>query len=47
LTRAVLALADTRISRGPLGELPKKTVTAQPTAAQSHERAGPINGASS
>jgi yecA family protein len=47
LTRAVLALADTRISRGPLGELPKKTVTAQPTTPQSHESAGPINGASS
>lgn len=44
LTHAVLALADTRISRGPFGALPKKTVTARPADLQIHESAGPLKG---
>lgn len=44
LTHAVLVLAATRVSRGPLGALPKHDVTATPTDPQirSHEGAGAL-----
>lgn len=43
LTKAVLALASTRTSRGPLGALPKKSATSERTGpqVQSHGTAGP------
>jgi yecA family protein len=42
LTHAVLVLAKTRVSRGPLGALPKQTITAEPTdpKIQPHAEAG-------
>lgn len=43
LTRAVLALASTRISRGPLGALPKHVVTAKPPDSNAPQhRTGPF-----
>lgn len=43
ITKAVLALASTRTSRGPLGALPKQSATAERTGSQkeSRETAGP------
>ena len=43
LTEAVLALASTRTSRGPLGAFPKQSVATERTGlqARSHETAGP------
>jgi yecA family protein len=43
MTEAVLALASTRVSRGPLGALPKPVVAPKPMKPQLPQRAAPIS----